>query len=83
MNTRKVPEKNVILESISKYKNIKDCIVSFDCDYRTFHKWLRYYEINHNFHKGKVGHWKNKHLSENVKEKISKTKRAKIKNIIL
>ena len=42
MNTLKIPEKNVMLESISKYKNIKDCIVFFDCDYRTFHKWLKY-----------------------------------------
>ena len=83
MNTRKVPEKSVMVESISKYKNIKDCISHFDCDYRTFHKWLKYYSIYHNFHKGKVGYWKGKELLDETKRKISSTKKLAPKKLKL
>jgi len=80
MNIRKIPNKNIILFKIQEFKNIKDCIKYFNCDYRTFHKWLKYHNIIHNFHIGKKSYLKGKKLPEYVKNKISKTRRNNIKN---
>jgi len=80
MNIRKIPNKYIILNKIQKYKNVKDCIKYFKCDYRTFHKWLKYYNIIHNFHKGKKSYLKGKKLSKYIKNKISETRKKNPKN---
>jgi very-short-patch-repair endonuclease/endogenous inhibitor of DNA gyrase (YacG/DUF329 family) len=77
MNKRTIPYKDEIVKIIDQYKNIKDCLIYFKCDYRTFHRWLKFNGIIHNFHKGKTGYWKGKHLTKSIKNKISITKRNK------
>lgn len=84
---RNRPTKNDLLLNIKNIKKLKLLLELYDVSFGTFKRWLKYFNIMHDFQKGKIdksnSYWSKNPMPEEMKNKISMTKKLAPKKLKL